>query len=90
MSLSTKEQQEKIDKFDQKIKQLQIQKQQYLKKFKEQERKERTRLLIQIGAIFNSVGIDTIEKAELIKTELLHNKEYNKTTMNLIKDLQKK
>ena len=42
---------EKLNKLDEKIKQLQAQKNKILAREKEKERKARTRLLIQIGAI---------------------------------------
>lgn len=60
---------EKINKLDEKIKQLQAQKNLLLAREKEKERKERTKRLIQIGAIFESIGIDTLDKANLLKNE---------------------
>ena len=60
---------EKISKLDEKIKQLQAQKNSLIAREKEKERKARTRRLIQIGAIFDSIGIDTIEKANAFKSE---------------------
>lgn len=60
---------EKISKLDEKIKQLQAQKSSLLAKEKEKERKARTRRLIQIGAIFDSIGIDTLDKANSFKNE---------------------
>ncbi|CAG9713869.1 hypothetical protein [Clostridium neonatale] len=58
---------EKISKLDKKIKQLQAQKNSLIAREKEKERKARTRRLIEIGAIFDSIGIDTLEKANLFK-----------------------
>lgn len=58
---------EKINKLDEKIKQLQAQKNSLIAREKEKERKARTKRLIEIGAIFDSIGIDTIEKANSIK-----------------------
>lgn len=60
---------EKISKLDEKIKQLQAQKNSLIAREKEKERKARTRRLIQIGAIFDSIGFDTIEKANAFKCE---------------------
>ena len=60
---------EKIDKLDEKIKQLQAKKNLLLAKEKEKERKARTKKLIQIGAIFNNIGFNTLEKANLFKKE---------------------
>lgn len=54
---------------DRKIKQLKAQERAILARQKEKERKERTRRLIQIGAIFDSIGINTLEKANLFKNE---------------------
>lgn len=58
----------KADK-DKKIKQLKAQERAILARQKEKERKERTRRLIQIGAIFDSIGIDTLDKANSFKNE---------------------
>lgn len=60
---------EKISKLDKRIKELQAQKNSLIAREKEQERKARTRRLIRIGAIFDSIGIDTLEKANLFKNE---------------------
>lgn len=57
----------KIDKLDEKIKQLKAQKQAIIAREKEKERKARTRRLIQIGAIIDSIGIDTVELADKFK-----------------------
>lgn len=64
---------EKLTKIDEKIKQLQAQKNSILSREKEKERKARTRRLIQIGAIMDNIGIDTIEKAKLFKEEFEKN-----------------
>lgn len=66
MSIDSKE---KISKLDEKIKQLQAQKNSLIAREKEKERKARTRRLIQIGAIFDSIGIDTLDKANSFKNE---------------------
>lgn len=63
---------EKINKLDEKIKQLHAQKNSLIAREKEKDRKARTRRLIQIGAIFESLGFDTIEKANAFKFEF-HN-----------------
>ena len=60
---------ERIDKIDEQIKQLKARKNSILAREKERERKARTRLLIQIGAIFDSIGINTLEKANSFKNE---------------------
>jgi hypothetical protein len=59
---------EKITKLDEKIKQLQAQKNSLIAREKEKERKARTKRLIEIGAIFDSIGIDTVEKANTLKS----------------------
>lgn len=64
---------EKLTKIDEKIKQLQAQKNSILSREKEKERTTRTRRLIQIGAIMDNIGIDTIEKANLFKEEFEKN-----------------
>lgn len=74
---------EKISKIDEKIKQLQAQKNSLIAREKEKERKARTRRLIQIGAIFDSIGIDTVEKAIAFKCEF-YNDEKCKNWINKI------
>lgn len=60
---------EKIDKIDEQIKQLKARKNSILAREREKERKARTRRLIQIGAIFDSIGINNTELAEKFKNE---------------------
>lgn len=60
---------EKISKLDEKIKQLQAQKNSLIAREKEKERKARTKRLIEIGAIFASIGFDTVEKANAFKSQ---------------------
>lgn len=62
------EQQSKVDKLELKINQLKAQKQAILAREKEKERKARTRRLIQIGAIIESMGIDNIELSNKFKS----------------------
>lgn len=62
------EEQTKIDKLELKINQLKAQKQAILAREKEKERKARTRRLIQIGAIIESIGINNIELAAKFKS----------------------
>ena len=57
----------KIEKLGEKIKKLEVQKKQLEAITKEKSRKERTRRLIQVGAIMDSMGIDNIEIAERFK-----------------------
>lgn len=63
----------KISKLDEKIKQLQAQKNTLLAHEKEKERKARTRRLIQIGAIMDNMGIDSLEKANTFKAQFENN-----------------
>lgn len=67
---------EKIDKIEEKINQLKAQKQALLAREKEKERKARTRRLIQIGAIIESMGIDDIELAAKFKFTFENNNSY--------------
>ena len=56
---------EKIEKLEEKISKLKAQKQTLVSREKEKARKERTRRLIQVGALFESyIGVDSVEKAE--------------------------
>jgi len=61
---------QRIEELSEKIKKLEAQKKQLEVRTREQDRKARTRKLIQIGGILNTLGIDTIEKAELLKTNI--------------------
>jgi len=65
--MSTEKEEQKIEKLAEKIKQLEIQKKQLEAITKEKNRKNRTRRLIQIGAIMDSIGIDNIVTAERFK-----------------------
>lgn len=77
---------EKLNKIDEQIRQLKAKKNSILAREKEKERKDRTRRLIQIGAIFDSIGITNIESAEKLKLEFIKNIELN----NILKDCIKK
>ena len=67
---------EKVKDLDEKIKQLQAQKQQLLARVKEDERRKNTKRLIEIGAAMDSIGIDTLEKATAFKESLKTNIEF--------------
>lgn len=58
---------ERLQAIQDRKKKLEAKEQLYKAKLKEKERKERTRRLIQIGAILASAGVDTVEKAEALK-----------------------
>lgn len=58
---------EKLNKLDEKIKQLQAKKNSLIAR--EKERKARTKRLIEIGAIFYSIGFDNVDKANAFKYE---------------------
>ena len=80
---------ESIDKLDEKIKQLKARKQAILNKQKEKERKARTRRLIQIGAIIDSMGINDVELANKFK-EYFQNTQKSKAWLeNFIKENSK-
>ena len=61
------EQNKKLLDIEEKIKQLKAQKQAIINKKKEKERKARTKRLIEIGAIIDSMGIDSINLANEFK-----------------------
>ena len=79
----------KIDKLDEKIKQLKAQKQAIIAREKEKERKARTRRLIQIGAIIDSMGIDNIELADKFKNYFETNQKSKTWLENFIKTNKK-
>lgn len=58
---------------DEKIKQLKAQKQALINKEREKERKARTKRLIEIGAIFDSMGITSTELANEFKNHFTDN-----------------
>ena len=64
---------EKIDKIEEKINQLNAQKQALLAREKEKERKARTRRLIQIVAIIENMEIDNVELANKFKSYFNNN-----------------
>ena len=63
----------KLNDIEEKIKQLKAQKQAIIQKEKEKERKARTKRLIEIGAIFDSMGITSTELANKFKNHFLDN-----------------
>lgn len=75
---------------NQKIKQLEAQKKQLEAKIKDKERKERTRKLIQIGAIFGKLGIDEIDIAEHVTNHFLSNQKSKEWLENYISKFKNK
>lgn len=75
---------EKLSKLDAKLKQLQAQKNALLAREKEKDRKARTRRLIQIGAIIESIGIDSVELANTFKNYFEDNEKSNAWLKTLI------
>ncbi len=63
----------KLNDIEEKIKQLKVQKQSLILKEKEKERKARTKRLIEIGAIFDSMGVNSIELANEFKNHFINN-----------------
>lgn len=67
------EQNKKLSDIEEKIKQLKAQKQAIINKEKERERKARTKRLIEIGAIIDSIGINSVELANEFKNHFINN-----------------
>jgi hypothetical protein len=63
----------KLNEIEYKIKQLKAQKQALIQKEKEKERKARTKRLIEIGAIFDSMGITSTKLANEFKNHFIDN-----------------
>ncbi len=63
----------KLNDIEEKIKQLKAQKHAIIQKEKEKERKARTKRLIEIGAIFDSIGITSTQLANELKNHFLDN-----------------
>lgn len=61
---------QRISDAETRIRQLEAQKRLLSQQLKEQERKERTRRLIQIGGIMVHLGVDTLEKAQAFQKEV--------------------
>lgn len=67
------EQNKKLLDIEEKIKQLKAQKQAIINKEKEKERKARTKRLIEIGAIIDSIGINSVDLANEFKNHFNNN-----------------
>ncbi|MFZ5817454.1 MAG: conjugal transfer protein TraD [Bacillota bacterium] len=61
---------ERMSETEERIRHLQARKQVLSQQIKQQERKERTRRLIQIGGIVVRLGVDTLEKAQALQREV--------------------
>lgn len=61
---------QRIADTEDRIRQLQARKQVLAQQARQQERKDRTRRLIQIGGIMTWLGIDTLEKAQALQREV--------------------
>ena len=55
---------QRLQETDVQIRQLQAKKDALARQLRQQERRDRTRRLIQIGGIMSTLGIDTVEKAQ--------------------------
>ena len=66
-------QNKKLSDIEEKIKQLKAQKQAIINKEKEKERKARTKRLIEIGTIFDSIGINSVDLANEFKNHFNNN-----------------
>jgi hypothetical protein len=60
---------QRISDADERIRQLQARKQALAQQQAQRERKERTRRLIQIGAIMATIGVDTVAKAQALQRQ---------------------
>lgn len=67
---------EKINKLDEKIKQLQAQKNSLIAREKEKDRKARTKNLIELGAMLNNLGITTKNQLNKLIIEYSENEKY--------------
>ncbi|MCH1959489.1 hypothetical protein [Romboutsia hominis] len=74
----------KLNDIEEKIKQLKAQKQAIIQKEKEKERKARTKRLIEIGAIFDSIGITSTELANEFKNHFTDNEKSKLWLKNFI------
>ncbi|MFZ0446512.1 MAG: hypothetical protein WAM95_18165 [Bacillus sp. (in: firmicutes)] len=87
--MARKTDEERLEELEKKIEQIKVQKQQVESRLKEKQRKERTRRLIQIGAIFEKYfDIADVDQAEKIAFALKKQVENNKEKILSI-DLEK-
>lgn len=70
---------------EERIRQLQARKQTLAQAVSQQERKERTRRLIQIGGIMAKLGVDTLQKAQAFQREVEARPEVQKWLQSLLK-----
>jgi hypothetical protein len=66
---------QRLREMDEQIRQLQARRDLLTRQQKQQERKERTRRLIQIGGIMARLGVDSLEKAQALQREVEHRPE---------------
>ena len=87
--MARKTDEERLKELEKKIEQIKVKKQQVESRMKEKERKERTRRLIQVGAIFEKYfDIANVDQAEKIAFALKKHVENNKEKIMAI-DLEK-
>lgn len=87
--MTRKTDEERLKELEKKIEQIKVQKQQVESRLKEKQRKERTRRLIQVGAIFEKYfDISDVDQAEKIAFSLKKHVENNKEKILAI-DLEK-
>lgn len=65
--MAGKSYQERLEAYEKRIGQLQARKEQLQTQLKNQERRQRTRRLIQVGAIMAHLGIETPEQADALR-----------------------
>lgn len=82
--MATKNDEQKLLDVSEKIKRLESEKKALITKVKTKERKERTRRLIQIGAIMDSMSMNNTELAEKFKNTVQNNTELKQWFNNLM------
>ena len=81
------EQNKKLLDIEEKIKQLKAQKQAIINKEKEKERKARTKRLIEIGAIIDSIGVNSVDLANEFKNHFTNNEKSRLWLENFIEKI---
>lgn len=79
---------ERIKELDDRIKQLQAQKQQFLNKNKADERKKRTKNLIDVGATMNTIGMRNPKQANAFKERLGNKPEFLEWFNSIMKEFE--
>ncbi|MFZ5825343.1 MAG: hypothetical protein ACOY94_13670 [Bacillota bacterium] len=75
---------QRIADTEERIRQLQARRQLLAQRVKQQERKSRTRRLIQIGGVMARLGVDTLAKAQALQQEVEQRREVQRWLLKVV------